>query len=120
MTTQARRGGDIPKAYDPRTVEGRLYRFWEEAGCFSPRIDRQRRPFTIIMPPPNLTGELHVGHALEDTITDILIRWHRMQGDPALWLPGIDHAAIAVHVVVEKELAKEGLTRQELGRERFL
>src|SRR3990172_7555305 len=120
MTTQARRGSDIPKAYDPRSVEERLYRSWEEAGYFAPRIDPQRRPFTIIMPPPNLTGELHVGHALEDTITDILIRWHRMRGDPTLWLPGIDHAAIAVHVVVEKELAKEGLTRQELGRERFL
>src|SRR3990172_8374 len=120
MTTQARRGSDIPKAHAPRSVEERLYRSWEEAGYFAPRIDPQRRPFTIIMPPPNLTGELHLGHALEDTITDILIRWHRMRGDPTLWLPGIDHAAIAVHVVVEKELAREGLSRQELGRERFL
>ena len=120
MTSQGRHRSDIPKAYDPRVVEEPLYRFWEERGYFTPRIDPQRRPFTIIMPPPNLTGELHLGHALEDTITDILIRWHRMQGDPTLWLPGIDHAAIAVHVVVEKELAKEGLTRQELGRERFL
>jgi len=120
MTSQGHRRNDIPKAYDPRAVEERLYRFWEERGYFTPRIDPQRRPFTIIMPPPNLTGELHLGHALEDTITDILIRWHRMQSDPTLWLPGIDHAAIAVHVVVEKELAKEGFTRQELGRERFL
>jgi valyl-tRNA synthetase len=120
MTNQAYHRSDIPKAYDPRAVEERLYRFWEERGHFTPRLDPQRQPFTIIMPPPNLTGELHLGHALEDTITDILIRWHRMQGDPTLWLPGIDHAAIAVHVVVEKELAKEGLTRRELGRERFL
>jgi valyl-tRNA synthetase len=120
MTTQARRGSDIPKAYDSRSVEERLYRSWEESGYFAPRIDPQRRPFTIIMPPPNLTGELHVGHALEDTITDILIRWHRMQGDPTLWLPGIDHAAIAVHVVVERELAREGLDRHQLGREKFL
>ena len=72
------------------------------------------------MPPPNLTGELHLGHALEDTITDIFIRWHRMRGDPTLWLPGVDHAAIAVQVVVEKQLAQEGLTRHDLGRERFL
>ncbi len=120
MTSEAGPRGDIPKAYDPRAVEERLYRFWEERGHFTPRIDPQGRPFTIIMPPPNLTGELHLGHALEDTITDILIRWHRMQGDPTLWLPGIDHAAIAVHVVVEKELAREGLTRHEMGRERFL
>jgi valyl-tRNA synthetase len=120
MTTQASRSSDIPKAYDPRSVEERLYRFWEERGYFTPHVDQQRKPFTIIMPPPNLTGELHVGHALEDTITDILVRWHRMQGDPTLWLPGIDHAAIAVHVVVERELAREGLDRHQLGREKFL
>jgi valyl-tRNA synthetase len=120
MTTEARRHSDMAKAYDPRAVEGRLYRFWEERGYFTPGIEPKRQPFTIIMPPPNLTGELHLGHALEDAITDILIRWHRMQGDPTLGLPGIDHAAIAVHVVVEKELAKEGLTRHEMGRDRFL
>src|SRR3990170_8567630 len=122
MTTEAAAKGrrEIPKAYDHRSVEERLYRMWEDGGYFTPAIDRSRKPFTIIMPPPNLTGELHLGHALEDSITDILIRWHRMRGEPTLWLPGIDHAAIAVHVVVEKELAKEGLTRQGLGRERFL
>jgi valyl-tRNA synthetase len=120
MTTQARRSSDIPKAYDPASVEGRIYRMWEDSGYFTPQIDPQRKPFTIIMPPPNLTGELHLGHALEDAITDILIRWHRMRGEPTLWLPGVDHAAIAVHVMVEQQLAQEGMTRHDVGRERFL
>ena len=110
----------LPKAYDPSSVEGRVYRMWEEGGYFAPSGDSQREPFTIIMPPPNLTGELHLGHALTDTAEDILIRWHRMRGDPTLWLPGIDHAAIAVHTLVERQLASEGLTRHDVGRERFL
>jgi valyl-tRNA synthetase len=110
----------MPKAYDPAAFERPLYRFWEEKGFFTPAIDPARQPFTIIMPPPNLTGELHVGHALEDAITDILIRWHRMRGEPTLWLPGVDHAAIAVQVMVEQQLAREGLTRHDLGRDRFL
>ncbi|MEX0787098.1 MAG: valine--tRNA ligase, partial [Dehalococcoidia bacterium] len=109
----------MPKAYDPGAVEGRLYRMWEDAGYFKPR-DGAGEPFTIIMPPPNLTGELHLGHALMDTVEDILIRWHRMRGDPTLWLPGIDHAAIAVHTLVERDLAAEGLTRYDIGREQFL
>ena len=114
----------MPKAYDPAAVETRLYRMWEEAGYFEPAgapdDDPERDPFVIIMPPPNLTGELHLGHALMDTVEDILVRWHRMLGDPTLWLPGIDHAAIAVHTLVERELAAEGLTRHDIGRERFL
>jgi valyl-tRNA synthetase len=110
---------DMPKAYDPSSVEGRLYRAWEEGGWFKP-TDADSTSFTIIMPPPNLTGELHLGHALMDTVEDILIRWHRMRGDPALWLPGIDHAAIAVQTLVERQLATEGLTRHDLGREKFL
>ncbi|MDP3768437.1 MAG: valine--tRNA ligase, partial [Dehalococcoidia bacterium] len=97
----------------------RIYRMWEDGGYFAPR-DGDGTPFTIIMPPPNLTGELHLGHALTDTVEDILIRWHRMRGEPTLWLPGIDHAAIAVHTLVERELAAEGLTRFDIGRERFL
>ena len=114
-------GSAMPKAYDPGAVEARLYRMWEEAGYFAPTGgDRDRDAFVIIMPPPNLTGELHLGHALMDTVEDILIRWHRMLGEPALWLPGIDHAAIAVHTLVERELATEGLTRYDIGRERFL
>jgi valyl-tRNA synthetase len=110
----------MPKAYDPHAVEERLYRMWEDGGYFKPQPDSGEDPFVIIMPPPNLTGELHLGHALMDTVEDILIRWHRMLGEPALWLPGIDHAAIAVHTLVERDLAKEGLTRFDIGREKFL
>jgi len=120
MTEELTTSGDMPKAYDPAAFEEKLYRSWEENGYFVPKIDPEKPPFTIIMPPPNLTGELHLGHALEDAITDIFIRWHRMQGEPTLWLPGVDHAAIAVQVMVEKQLAQEGLTRHDLGRERFL
>jgi len=120
MTTQGRRHRDIPKAYDPRAVEERLYRFWEERGYFVPHIDRQRRPFTIIMPPPNVSGDLHLGSAMFVTLEDVLTRWHRMRGEPTLWLPGQDHAAIATQNVVERELASEGLDRHELGREKFL
>ena len=113
------KASDMPKAYDPGAVEGRIYRAWEEAGYFQPS-DGDKDPFVIIMPPPNLTGELHLGHALTDGVEDILIRWHRMQGRPALWLPGIDHAAIAVQVMVERQLAAEGQTRFDIGREKFL
>jgi valyl-tRNA synthetase len=111
----------MPKAYDPGAVEGRLYRMWEEGGYLQPRAgETAAEPFVIIMPPPNLTGELHLGHALTDTVEDILIRWHRMQGRPTLWLPGIDHAALPVHMLVERELADEGKNRFEIGREAFL
>jgi len=120
MTSEFRRSPEMPKAYDPAAVEEELYRFWEENGYFTPAIDAKQPPFTIIMPPPNLTGELHLGHALEDAITDIFIRWHRMRGEPTLWLPGVDHAAIAVQVMVEQQIAQEGLTRHDLGRDRFL
>jgi valyl-tRNA synthetase len=108
------------KAYDPKAVEERLYRFWEEGGFFQPRLVPGKRPFTIIMPPPNVTGALHLGHALPATMEDIMVRWHRMMGDPTLWLPGEDHAGIAGQNVVEKLLAEEGLTRHDLGRERFV
>jgi len=111
---------DIPKAYEPKDVEQRRYKFWLDGGYFKPKIDPKKTPFTIIMPPPNVTGELHVGHALTAALEDIMTRWHRMQGDPSLWLPGVDHAGIATQVVVEKELAKEGLDRHEIGREKFL
>ncbi len=110
---------EIPKSYEPGQVEGRIYQFWLERGYFTPQIDPSRAPFVITMPPTNVTGELHLGHALTATIEDIMIRWHRMRGEPTLWLPGVDHAGIATQVVVERELAKEGLTRQELGQERF-
>jgi valyl-tRNA synthetase len=109
---------EMPKAYEPGEVEAEWYQFWLEKGYFKPRIDPEKRPFVIIMPPPNVTGELHIGHALTATLEDIMIRWHRMKGDPTLWLPGVDHAGIATQVVVEQMLAKEGLDRYKLGKEK--
>ena len=110
----------ISKVYDPRQTEQRLYQFWKDAGYFRPAVDPSKKPFVIVMPPPNVTGELHVGHALTATLQDALVRWHRMKGDPTLWLPGTDHAGIATQVVVERTLAAEGVDRHQLGRERFL
>jgi valyl-tRNA synthetase len=110
---------EIPKAYEPGEVEQKWYRFWMEQGYFTPKIDHRKKPFVIIMPPPNVTGELHLGHALTATLEDIMIRWHRMKGEPALWLPGVDHAGIATQVIVEQKLADEGLDRHKLGREKF-
>ncbi len=111
---------DLPKAYEPRHVEDRIYEFWLKKGYFTPKIDPDRKPFTIIMPPPNVTGELHLGHAMPATIEDIMIRWHRMKGEVTLWLPGVDHAGIATQVVIERQLAAEGLTRHDLGREKLV
>ncbi len=110
---------EMAKAYEPGKVEDKWYQFWMDKGYFKPRIDPQKKPFTIIMPPPNVTGELHVGHALTATLEDIMVRWHRMMGDPTLWVPGVDHSGIAAQVVVERILAKEKLTRYQLGREKF-
>ncbi|MFN8533535.1 MAG: valine--tRNA ligase [Dehalococcoidia bacterium] len=118
--TETERARPMDKAYDPRSVEERIYQRWLDGGYFIPTPDPTRRPFTIIMPPPNVTGELHLGHALTAAIEDTLTRWHRMLGDPTLWLPGTDHAAIYAQIVVERELAKEGISRLALGRERFL
>ncbi len=109
----------MAKAYDPKAVEAPLYQMWMDKGHFKPRIVPGREPFCIIMPPPNVTGELHLGHALTATVEDTLIRWHRMLGDPTLWVPGVDHAGIATQNVVEKQLAKEGMIRQDLGRDEF-
>ncbi len=111
---------EMPKAYEPGKVETKWYQFWLEKGYFKPKIDPEKKPFVIIMPPPNVTGELHLGHALTATLEDIMTRWHRMKGDPTLWLPGIDHAGIAAQVVVEQLLAQEGLDRHQLGRDKFL
>lgn len=110
----------LAKAYDPRLVEAGMYDHWDAAGYFQPRERPDREPFVIVMPPPNVTGELHIGHALFVTVEDIMIRWHRMLGDPTLWIPGADHAGIAGQWVVEKLLAEEGLTRHDLGREKFV
>src|SRR5262249_32855226 len=115
-----RRLAQIPKAYDPQTTEQRLYQWWETNGYFRPRPNPDRRPFVISMPPPNVTGALHLGHALTATIEDIMVRYHRMRGDETLWAPGEAHAGIATQVVVEKQLAREGLDRHTLGREQFV
>ncbi|MDY6892938.1 MAG: valine--tRNA ligase [Chloroflexota bacterium] len=111
---------DIPKSYEPAHVEAKWYQFWLEQGYFTPEIDDKKEPFVIIMPPPNVTGELHLGTAFTAIIEDTLIRWHRMQGKPTLWLPGSDHAGIAGQNVVEQLLAEEGISRHTLGREKFL
>ena len=112
---------ELPKVYEPQEVESRIYKTWEKNGCFKGRRDPERKPFTIVMPPPNVTGQLHMGHAMDSTLQDILIRFKRMQGYAALWVPGTDHAGIATQIKVEEELrTKEGLTRYDLGREKFL
>ncbi|UCG83348.1 MAG: valine--tRNA ligase, partial [Dehalococcoidia bacterium] len=118
MTARGRSG--IPSSYDPRQVEEKWYQFWLDRGYFTPEIDDKRKPFVIIMPPPNVTGELHLGTAFTAVLEDTMIRWHRMKGEPTLWLPGSDHAGIAGQNVVEQLLAREGLSRHDLGREKFL
>ena len=112
MTDQNQTTKTLDKTYDPASVEQNLSKFWIDGGYFSPTVDPTKEPFVIIMPPPNVTGQLHLGHALQATIADIMVRWHRMKGDPTLWLPGADHAGIATQVVVERTLAQENLTRQ--------
>jgi valyl-tRNA synthetase len=116
----ARERKEIPKSYDPKQIEGKWYQFWMERGYFTPKIDHKKKPFVIIMPPPNVTGELHLGTALTAIIEDTMTRWHRMKGEPTLWLPGSDHAGISGQLVVEQLLAKEGLTRHDIGRAKFL
>ncbi|MBX4268176.1 valine--tRNA ligase [Clostridium estertheticum] len=111
---------NIDKNYNPKDFEERLYAWWEEKGFFTPKVDKDKKPFTIMMPPPNITGKLHLGHALDNTLQDILIRTKRMQGYNTLWLPGEDHASIATEVKVENELLKQGLKKKEMGREVFL
>jgi len=111
---------DMPTAYEPGAVEARWYGFWEENKFFRAEVKPDREPFCIVMPPPNVTGQLHMGHALDNTLQDILTRWRRMQGFNALWLPGTDHAGIATQAKVEEQLSKEGTSRHQLGRDKFL
>jgi len=111
---------DMPKAYEPQKVERKWYKLWLEKGYFTPKIDPKKKPFVVIMPLPNVTGGLHMGHVCFLTPEDVMTRWHRMKGDSALWLPGIDHAGIAAQVVVEQQLAQEGTDRHRMGREKFL
>ena len=113
-------GKDLAKTYDPHSFEDRLYAFWQEKGYFSPVVDHDKKPYSIMMPPPNITGQLHLGHALDNTLQDILIRFKRMQGYCTLWLPGTDHASIATEAKVVEAMAKEGLTKEGVGREEFL
>ena len=108
--------GQIPKNYDPSIVENKLYDFWENNNLFIPDNESDKVPFVIIMPPPNVTGQLHLGHALQATVEDALIRHRRMKGYEALWLPGTDHAGIATQMIVENNLRSQGISRQELGR----
>ena len=112
---------ELPKTYEPREVEGKIYQAWMDSNCFHAEPNPDKKPFCIVMPPPNVTGQLHMGHAMDATLQDILIRYKRMQGYEALWMPGTDHAGIATQIKVEEELrTKEGLTRYDLGREKFL
>ena len=112
---------ELPKIYEPQQVEDRIYKMWEQGGYFKPQGKADAKPFTIVMPPPNVTGQLHMGHAMDATLQDTLIRFKRMQGYDALWIPGVDHAGIATQIKVEEELrTKEGLSRYDLGREKFL
>ncbi len=112
---------NIPKVYDPAAVEKKWYAYWIENGFFHQPVDKSRKPFSVVIPPPNITGKLHMGHALDNTLQDILVRWHRMMGDNTCWLPGYDHAGLATQIKVEEELKKkEGLTRYDLGRDEFV
>ena len=111
---------ELPKIYDPKQVESRIYQYWMDGGWFHAVRDPEKKPFTIVIPPPNVTGQLHLGHAFDETIQDVLTRWKRMSGYCTLWLPGVDHAGIATQIKVEEVLRKDGLTRFDLGREKFL
>lgn len=111
---------ELDKVYDPQIVEDKIYKMWSDGGYFKGIIDPAKKPFTIVIPPPNVTGQLHLGHAFNNTLQDVLTRFKRMQGYSALWLPGTDHAGIATQIKVEEELRNEGLTRHDLGREKFL
>ena len=111
---------EMEKTYDPTSVEQRLYGHWMEKGYFKGVADESKKPFTIVIPPPNITGQLHMGHALDNMMQDALIRFKRMQGYAALWLPGTDHASIATEVKIVEQMAGEGLTKEDVGREAFL
>ena len=111
---------ELAKTYDPHGLEDRIYSKWLEKKYFHAEVDRSKKPFTIVIPPPNITGQLHMGHALDNTMQDILIRFKRMQGYNALWQPGTDHASIATEVKIIEKLKEEGIDKHDLGREKFL
>lgn len=111
---------ELSKVYDPKEFEDRIYKFWMDNGCFRAEVDSKKKPYTIVIPPPNITGQLHMGHALDETLQDILIRWKRMSGYSALWLPGTDHAAIATEAKIVAAMREEGITKEDLGRDGFM
>src|SRR5262245_13122915 len=111
---------DLDKVYEPRRFERTWYEHWLRRGLFTADPSSRRPPYVMVIPPPNVTGRLHMGHALNNTLQDILARWRRMHGDDVLWLPGTDHAGIATQMVVDRELEKEGTSREALGREAFV
>ena len=113
---------ELSKTYDPKAVEKKVYQEWIDGGYFHAEVDETKKPFTVVIPPPNVTGQLHMGHALDETFQDIIIRTKRMQGYNALWIPGTDHAGIATQIKVEEDMRvnENGLTRYDLGREKFL
>ena len=111
---------ELEKNYNPSEIEDRLYQKWLDKKYFHAEVNRDKKPFTIVMPPPNITGKLHMGHALDNTMQDIIIRFKRMQGYEALWVPGTDHASISTEVKVTNALKEEGIDKHELGREGFL
>ena len=111
---------ELAKSYNPRDFEDRIYKAWNDGGCFRAEVDENKTPYTIVIPPPNITGQLHMGHALDETLQDILIRWKRMCGYSALWLPGTDHAAIATEAKIVEAMRKDGVTKEDLGRDGFM
>ena len=111
---------ELAKTYEPQEVESRTYDFWQKGGWFKAKPDKSKKPYTIVMPPPNVTAQLHMGHALDNTLQDILIRYRRMQGYSVLWLPGTDHAAIATEAKIVAAMAEEGITKEDLGRDGFM
>ena len=111
---------ELAKSYQPKDFEDRIYKMWNDSGSFTPHVDSEKQPYTIVIPPPNITGQLHMGHALDETLQDILIRWKRMSGYSALWLPGTDHASIATEAKIVEAMRKEGIKKEDIGREAFL
>ena len=111
---------ELEKAYEPKEVEDRIYNFWLKGGYFHAEVDKDKKPYTIVIPPPNITGQLHMGHALDETLQDIIIRFKRMQGYSTLWLPGTDHASIATEAKIVEAMRKENISKEDLGREKFL
>ncbi|CAI8035724.1 Valine--tRNA ligase [Geodia barretti] len=111
---------DIPKIYAPHDIEEKWYKFWRDKDYFHAADTSDKPPYSVVIPPPNITGSLHIGHALDNALQDVLIRWKRMQGYNTLWMPGTDHAGIVTEIIMEKQLATWGTSREELGREKFI